>query len=155
MNLYLWLKWLHILSAVVLFGTGIGIAYFKWTADRRGDVRTIRAINDQVVRADWAFTAPAAIAQPLTGLALALIAGLPLSSGWIVYGIALYGIAGIAWLIVLRLQWRMRELARRADSEGRPLPPAYRVLVRRWVALGFVGFAALIGAFWVMVFKPA
>ncbi|MGI4847661.1 MAG: DUF2269 family protein, partial [Janthinobacterium lividum] len=69
--LYSALKWLHILSAIVLFGTGIGIAFFKWSTDRSGDIRAIRSANERTVLADWLFTTPAFLLQPLTGIGLA------------------------------------------------------------------------------------
>ena len=71
MSVYLLLKTVHILSATVLFGTGLGIAYFKWSTDRTQDPAAIRAVSDRVVTADWLFTLPTAILQPVTGLALA------------------------------------------------------------------------------------
>ena len=74
MSGYLLLKTIHVLSSTVLFGTGIGIAYFKWMVDRSGDVRAIRIVCERVVRADWLFTAPAVVVQPATGIAQALTA---------------------------------------------------------------------------------
>ena len=151
MNAYLWIKWLHVLSATVLFGTGIGIAWFKWTTDRSGDVRAIRHINERVVMADWIFTAPAAIVQPASGIAL--VAGYPIASGWVAHAIVLYALAGGCWLVVLRLQWRMRHLARIADTEGSPLSASYRRAARLWFLLGAAAFSALAAVLWLMVFK--
>nr|WP_240950458.1 DUF2269 domain-containing protein [Collimonas pratensis] len=94
MNTYLLLKWLHILSANVLFGTGIGIAFFKWITDRSGDVRAIRIVTERTVMADWIFTTPAVILQPVTGLILVYLAGYPLSSCWLSYALLLYLFAG-------------------------------------------------------------
>ena len=122
MNAYLWIKWLHVLSATVLFGTGIGIAWFKWTTDRSGDVRAIRHINERVVMADWIFTAPAAIVQPASGIAL--VAGYPIASGWVAHAIVLYALAGGCWLVVLRLQWRMRTLRGSPTLKARRCPRA-------------------------------
>ena len=84
MNIYLALKWLHILSATVLFGTGIGTAFFKWMTDRSLDVRAIRIVNQRTVLADWLFTTPAIILQPSTGFGLAYLAA------FITYRIASY-----------------------------------------------------------------
>ncbi|PRC90756.1 DUF2269 family protein [Solimicrobium silvestre] len=155
MNSYLVLKWLHILSATILFGTGIGIAFFKWITDRSGDVRAIRIINERTVLADWLFTTPAVILQPATGLGLVYMAGYPLFSGWVFYAIILYLIAGACWLPVLWLQIRMRELARTADAENTPLPARYWQYAQRWFWLGVPAFVALIAVYWLMVFKPA
>ena len=155
MNTYLWIKWLHILSATVLFGTGIGTAFFKWITDRSGDVRAIRIVTERVVLADWMFTAPTGILQPTTGIALAVLAGYPLLSGWVAYALLLYALAGACWLVVVWLQLRMRDLARLADDGNTPLPPQYWRYARVWFWLGVPAFCALLAVYWLMVFKPA
>lgn len=155
MNAYLILKWLHVLSSTVLFGTGIGIAFFKWMADRSGDVRAIRQVNDITVLADWVFTSPAVIVQPLSGLGLIWVAGYPMTTPWIVAGFALYLLAGLCWLPVVAMQLEMRTLSRSAEREGASLPPRYHTLARRWFCLGIPAFAALVIIFWLMVAKPA
>ena len=155
MNADLWIKWLHILSATVLFGTGIGTAFFKWITDRSGDVRAIRVVTERVVLADWMFTAPTGILQPTTGIALAVLAGYPLFSGWVIYALLLYALAGACWLVVVWLQLRMRDLARLADDGNTPLPPQYWRYARVWFWLGVPAFCALLAVYWLMVFKPA
>ena len=155
MNADLWIKWLHILSATVLFGTGIGTAFFKWMTDRSGDVRAIRVVTERVVLADWMFTAPTGILQPTTGIALAVLAGYPLFSGWVIYALLLYALAGACWLVVVWLQLRMRDLARLADDGNTPLPPQYWRYARVWFWLGVPAFCALLAVYWLMVFKPA
>src|SRR5450830_1591896 len=125
MSLYLLIKYLHILSATILFGTGIGIAFFKWMTDRSRDVRAICIVNERTVTADWLFTTPAVIVQPVTGLALVYMAGFPLTSTWVLYSLVLYLLAGCCWLPVVALQIKMRELARVADETETALPAAY------------------------------
>lgn len=154
MSLYLAIKWLHILSSTILFGTGIGIAFFKWIADRSGDVRAIRLSNERTVLADWLFTTPAVIVQPLSGLAMALLAGNAVTTGWLAWSLCLYAIAGGCWLPVVWLQLRMRALARVADDAGTLLPPLYWRHARTWFWLGVPAFAALLVVFWLMVAKP-
>ncbi len=155
MSLYLAIKWLHVLSATVLFGTGIGIAFFKWMVDRSGDVRAIRVVNEKTVLADLIFTTPAVILQPVSGIALVLIGGFPLLSGWVLMATLLYLIAGGCWLPVLWLQLRMRDLARIADHNTSQLPPLYWKYARLWFWLGIPAFCALVAVYWLMVFKPA
>lgn len=155
MSLYLLLKWVHILSATILFGTGIGIAFFKWMTDRSGDVRAIRIINERTVLADLVFTTPAVIAQPVSGVALMLVGGYPIHSPWLVAAIILYVFAGSCWLPVLWLQIRMRDLAQRADQENLPLNTQYWRYARRWFCLGVPAFLSLVIVFWLMVFKPS
>lgn len=154
MSVYLLVKWLHILSATILFGTGIGIAFFKWITDRSGDVRAIRISSERTVLADWIFTTPAVIAQPVSGIAMAHLAGYPIVTGWVSYSIGLYALAGCCWLPVLWLQIRMRALARLADQTGVPLPPLYWAYARNWFWLGVPAFLALLIVYWLMVAKP-
>ena len=154
MSAYLFIKWLHILSATILFGTGIGIAFFKWMADRSGDVRAIRQSSERTVLADWLFTTPAVIAQPLSGLAMALLAGYPVMTGWLALSLCGYVLAGACWLPVVWLQLRMRALARTADQAGTALPALYWRYARAWFWLGIPAFIALLGVYWLMVDKP-
>lgn len=154
MSIYLIVKLLHILSATILFGTGIGIAFFKWMTDRSGDVRAIRISAERTVFADWVFTTPAVIVQPLSGLAMAQLAGYPIATGWVAYSICLYAVAGCCWLPVVWLQIRMRALARLADDGGAPLPAQYWAYARIWFWLGVPAFLALLVVYWLMVAKP-
>lgn len=152
---YLWLKWLHILSATVLFGTGFGTAYFKWSADQSGDVRAIAAVMRRVVLADWLFTSTTIVIQPLTGLWMAHLAGYPLSRGWIAWSLMLYCLAGLCWLPVVWLQLRMRDMAVKAAAEANDLPGLYHRYSRIWFWLGMPAFGALIVVYYLMVFRPA
>lgn len=155
MSEYLVLKWLHILSSVVLVGTGFGSAFFKHFADRSGDVRAQAVVGRLVVRADWWFTAPTLVLQPLTGLALAHLAGWPLSAPWLVVSMALFLLAFACWLPVVWLQVRMAGLARAAADAGQDVPATYWRCARRWRSLGYPAFAALLAVFYLMVAKPA
>jgi uncharacterized membrane protein len=125
MTVYLWLKWVHVLSATVLFGTGIGIAFFRWSTDRSGDIHAIRVVAERTVLADWLFTTPAGIIQFISGLALAHLVGYPLLSGWVLYALGLFILAGGCWLPVVWLQLKMRDMARDAERANTPLPARY------------------------------
>jgi uncharacterized membrane protein len=155
MNTYMLLKLLHVLSSTVLFGTGMGIAFFKWITDRTGDVRAIRIVTERTVLADYVFTTPAVIVQPVTGFAMIALAGYPLFSSWIVWSVVLYLLAGVCWLPVVWLQIRMRDLARVADAQGAALPALYWRYQRLWFVLGIPAFSALVVIFWLMLNKPA
>lgn len=152
--LYLSLKWLHILSATVLVGVGFGTAFYKWMVDRSGEVRAIAYMSRLVVLADWLFTTPAIILQPLTGLWMLQIAGYPLSSTWILATLLLYALAGACWLPVVWLQYRMRALAQAAAAAEQALPGAYWRYARIWFWLGMPAFAAMLAIYALMVFKP-
>ena len=154
MEAYFWLKTVHILSAALLFGTGLGTAFFMWRADRSGDVAAIFITARHVVIADWLFIAPAVIAQPVTGLLLVEQRGYALDEGWLLLSIGLYLLAGSCWLSVVWLQRRMRDLAQAARSQGGDLPASYRRHMRLWFVLGWPAFAAVVAVYFLMVFKP-
>jgi uncharacterized membrane protein len=155
MSLYLCLKWLHVLSSVVLVGTGFGSAFYMYFTHRSGDVAAQAVVARLVVRADWWFTTPTVAVQPATGLAMAHLAGLPLSTPWLSLSIGLFLLSGLCWLPVVWLQLRMADMAREAVRAGTPLPATYARYMRRWEALGYPAFVAMLGVFYLMVAKPA
>ena len=152
---YVIVKWLHILSSTLLFGTGLGSAFYMFFASLTRDARAIAVVVRYVVIADWLFTTPTIILQPLTGFYLVNRTGLPLTSTWIVASIALYLLAGACWLPVVWMQMRMRDMARQAAAARGELPDRYWRFLRWWVALGIVAFLALVAVFYLMVAKPA
>jgi uncharacterized membrane protein len=151
---YLWLKWMHIVSSTVLFGMGAGIAFFFIRAQRSGDLRVIAAVSREVVIADAIFTAGAVILQPVTGLAMAFLAGYSLSLPWLAWSIVLYVLIGCCWLPVVWLQIRMKNLAASAAQGGAALPPAYHRYYQWWFALGWPAFIGVLTVFYLMVAKP-
>lgn len=153
MDEYTLLKTIHILSSTLLFGTGLGTAFHGWMANRTGPLAARRVVNRNVVLADWLFTTPAVIIQPVTGVWLAQIAGFPLSSGWLVAAMILYAVVGACWLPVVGIQITMRRIAD-ATPDGDPLPARYFRLSRWWFALGWPAFIGVIIIFWLMVAKP-
>lgn len=154
MSAYFVLKLVHILSAAVLAGTGVGIAYFKWIVDRTGNVSAIRTVSEKVVLADWIFTLPAILVQAATGFALAHLVGYPLNHGWLLWAIVLFCVAGLCWIPVVRLQIRMRDLARAYETHGMPIGEKYLRYSRIWFWLGVPAFSSVIIIFWLMVAKP-
>ena len=152
---YLAIKWLHILSATLMFGTGFGTAFYMFFANRSGNVPAIAVVTRLVARADWWFTTPSIVIQPLSGLWMIHLAGFPLGSRWIVWSVALYLLAGACWLPVVWLQLRMRDMAALAARNGEHLPARYWRYEKIWTALGFPAFGALLVVYWLMVHKPA
>ncbi|PWR18603.1 DUF2269 family protein [Zavarzinia aquatilis] len=151
---YTLVKLLHILSSTILFGTGIGTAFQMLMATRDGRPEVVARVADQVVRADWWFTTPAVIVQPISGLALVHLAGYSLGETWLLASLALYAVAGAAWLPVVVIQRRLRDLAAASAQAGAPLSPAWHRLFRWWFLLGWPGFGAVIGIFALMVIRP-
>lgn len=155
MNTYLVIKWLHILSSVLLAGTGFGTAFYLFFANRSGSVAAQAVVARLVVKADLWFTTPAVIIQPLSGLWLVTMAGWPLTAPWLVLSIALYLLAGACWLPVVWLQLRLARMAQHAVDTQQPLPARYWRYARIWEALGYPAFIAVVIVFYLMVNKPA
>ena len=155
MNTYLLLKTLHILSSVLLVGTGLGSAFYMFFANRSGSVAAQAVVSRLVVRADWWFTTPCVFIQPITGIAMAHLAGWPLTTPWLALSLGLYALAGICWLPAVWLQMRMAALATQAHSQSQALPPLFRQYQLRWEALGYPAFVAMAGTYYLMVNKPA
>jgi len=155
MNTYLILKALHILSSVLIVGTGFGTAYYLFFTNRLGRVSSIADVARLVVRADWWFTTPAVIFQPISGLWLAHMAGWPWSTPWIVVSIVLFIITGLCWLPVVWLQMRLASMAEQAAANNAALPDLYWRYARRWERLGYPAFIAMLGVYFLMVLKPA
>jgi uncharacterized membrane protein len=155
MRLYLALKALHILSAMLFFGTGLGSAWYRLRADRSGDVRVIAWCQREIVLADWVFTVPSAVLLPASAVAMIEVLGVPWRTGWILWAFAGYSIAGLCWLPAAWLQILMRRLADDALASGAPLPPAFHRYARIWLVLGFPSFAAAMATLWLMVAKHA
>lgn len=152
---YLWIKWLHIMSSTLLFGTGLGIAFFMWMAHWRGDARVIAETTRIVVIADTCFTAPAVIIQLATGVWLVHRLGIGYGVFWIRSALVLFFVIGACWLPVLWLQIRAHRLAQAASVTGSPLPPAYHAVMRWWFWLGWPAFLSVLLIFWLMVMKPS
>lgn len=155
MNTYLVLKWLHIVSSVLMVGTGLGSAFYMYFANRSGSVAAQAVVSRLVVRADWWFITPTVIIQPLSGFALAHLAGWPLTTPWLALSLLLFVFVGLCWLPVVWLQLRMAALAARTQSEGVALPPLFARYQRWWEWLGCPAFAAMLAIFYLMVNKPA
>ena len=155
MTYYLLLKFLHVIGAAVLLGTGAGIAFFMLMAHRTGNVAVIAGTARIVVIADSVFTASAVVLQPMTGALLALEAGYPIFEGWIFWSLLLYLVTGGFWLPVVWMQMRMRDLADEAVAAGTALPQEYYKLFRQWFTFGFPAFGAVLAIVWLMIAKPA
>ena len=147
-------KFVHVLSSTLLFGTGLGSAFYMFFTNRSGDVRAIAIVSRRVVWADWLFTTPTAIIQPVTGVYLTHLAGMPLTLAWIAWSIALFALAAACWLPVVWIQVQMARIAEKAVHEGTALPPLFWKYHAIWAALGVPAFTAFVIIFYLMVVKP-
>jgi uncharacterized membrane protein len=154
MMLYFVLKYLHVVGAAVLLGTGAGIAFFMLAAHLGGKPSVIAAVARIVVIADFIFTATAVVVQPVTGSLLVLNVGYSFWDGWIFWSIVLYVITGALWLPVVWMQMRLRDLASTAAAEGSPLPDEYHRIFWLWFAFGIPAFTAVAAILWLMIAKP-
>jgi len=153
-HLYLLLKLVHVIGSAVLFGTGLGIAFFMVMAHRTGDPAAIAHTARIVVIADALFTATAVVVQPLTGWAMAVMVGYSTYHFWINATLVLYVFVGLCWLPVVWIQLRLRDLAAAAARDGTALPARYHSYFRLWFALGWPAFAGVLAIFVLMIWKP-
>ncbi|MGQ4583640.1 DUF2269 family protein [Lysobacter sp. F60174L2] len=148
-------KTLHILSSTLLFGTGIGTAFYLLVSSWSRDAHVVANVARYVVIADWIFTATTIVFQPLSGIYLARLMGLSLLTPWLYWSIVLYLIAALCWLPVVWLQIRLRDIAIEAAARGVELPPGYAAHLGCWAALGFPALFSFLAIFYLMVAKPA
>jgi uncharacterized membrane protein len=154
MTLYFLVKFLHVLGAIVILGTGIGIAFFMLMAHRSGEAAFIARTAATVVIADMLFTATAVILQPVTGYMLMTLSSTNFAERWLATSLMLYAVAGLFWVPVILMQIEMRDLARLAIAQQQQLPPRYFALFRRWFCFGIPGFGSVMIILWLMIAKP-
>jgi uncharacterized membrane protein len=148
--MYLTVKFIHIVSATLLFGTGLGSAFYMFMAYRGGSMKAMAETNRIVVIADSIFTAPTVIIQLVTGLYLLNYLGLEWTSPWSLSVLGLYAFVGACWLPVVWLQIWLRNRAQQLQS-----PDAqYRYRMKIWLILGAMAFPAVVLLYAIMVYKP-
>lgn len=155
MDIYLTIKTLHIISSVVLFGTGIGIAFFMLRSYFTDNIHEKFYAARNTVLADYLFTTPAVIAQPLTGVWLVWQGGYDWMDLWLAATYVIYIITGLCWLPVVWIQIQLKNMATHAVETNSALPARYNKLFKIWFLLGWPAFIGLVAVFFLMVFKPA
>lgn len=154
MESYTLVKTLHILSSTVLFGTGLGIAFFFWMGGRADSDEAAYFAARCTVIADFLFTATAVLLQPLTGVWLIWTAGFDPFDHWLVVSYCLYLLAGLCWIPVVFLQLGIRDQLKHKIAGGEFDDALYRHRRRLWFWLGWPAFISLILVFHLMVGKP-
>lgn len=149
------LRWVHVIGATVLLGTGAGIAFFMAMAQRTRDPALIAHVAGTVVVADFLFTTSAVVVQPLSGALLVVLQGRSLNEFWLLASIVLYVATGLFWLPVVWIQMRIKQLAEAAAASSSPLPAEEERLFRVWMLLGVPAFASVLAIVWLMLAKPA
>ena len=145
---------IHIISSTILFGTGLGSAFYAYRANQTNNFDAMNFALKNVVIADWVFTTPAVIVQPLTGFWLMHILHLPWNTPWLLASFVLYVVVGICWIPVVFIQIKMRDLLQQAIQSQSDLPPRYYRLFKTWYWLGWPAFIGVIVIFYLMIFKP-
>lgn len=151
--MYETIKLIHILSSVLLVGTGFGSAFYLFMANRSGNLHAQMVVSHLVVKADWWFTTPAVVIQPVTGIAMVSLAGWPMNSHWLLWTYALYLLAACCWLPVVWLQIQMHGMAQQASKTSAALPAQFWRYARYWEWLGYPAFLAMLVIYWLMVSK--
>lgn len=157
MESHLFWKTAHVLSAAILFGTGLGIAFFAWFGYRRalrvGEMDGLRTVLRLTVIADFCFTAPAVVFQLVSGIMLMRLDGWSPSSPWALTVVVLFTAVGFCWLPVVVIQVMLsREAERAASITG--LSAAFHRRFTAWFVLGIPAFLLVIALFYMMVAKP-
>lgn len=156
-NAYTLWKTAHIISAAILFGTGLGIAFFAWfgyqRALRSNSLDAMRTVLQLTVIGDAVFTTPAVIFQVLSGFILLRLDSWSVLSVWSVTVLSLFIIIGLLWLPVVVIQIAMSREASRAGSI-KDLSVRFHRRFLLWFSLGVPAFIAVIVMFLLMVTKP-
>jgi uncharacterized membrane protein len=149
------IKFVHLLAAGAMFGTWLAIAAFMLFARLSGNPSVVALVAQFVVRLELYVMAAALALPPLSGFPLASAIGLSPADGfWIVLSLIIYVVVVAAWLVAVRIEMRMRKVARQAALGGAPLAETYPRLFRTWSALAVVILAGMIALFLVMVWQP-
>ena len=155
MDLYFVVKTIHILSSTVLFGTGLGTAFFMLMSRFSKDIQSKLFAAKTTVIADYIFTTPAVIIQPVTGLWLMHESGVEFDAPWLLWTYGLYAVAGVCWIPVVFIQIKLRKIVQMAVSSNTEIPESYHHLFKIWFLLGWPAFISLITIFYLMVTKPS
>jgi len=154
MDLYTVVKTLHIISSTILFGTGIGIAFFMFRSCSAFNIHEKLYAAKNTVLADYLFTFPVAVIQPVSGFALIQMAGFDWTAYWLVATYVIYLIAGLCWLPVVWIQIQLKKMCMEASENGTELPENYNKLFKVWFLLGWPAFMGFVAVFYLMVAKP-
>ncbi|WP_419418388.1 DUF2269 family protein [Legionella sp. D16C41] len=153
MNAYLLAKTIHIISSTILFGTGMGIAFFMFRSKYTNSLQEKYYAIRNTVLADFIFTTPAVIIQPLTGIWLIWLIGYPWNSPWLLATYTLYILIGCFWLPVVWIQIKLRNILADCLQSNSALPKKFHTLFNIWFLFGFPAFLGLIFIFYLMVAK--
>jgi uncharacterized membrane protein len=153
---YIVFKILHVFAVVVFLGNLITGILWKLHADQTRNPVIIRHTVAGLIRADRWFTIPSVLLILIGGFGAAVVGGLPfVRTRWILSGIVLFTISGIAYMArVVPLQRQMLGVARTGVETGTFDWHKYAALTRSWNVWGTVALLAPILALMAMIAKP-
>lgn len=153
MDLYLALKSLHIVGAVLFIGNIIVTGWWKVAADLTRNPIIIAFAQRQVTVTDWVFTLGGVTLVAAAGCGNALLHDIAFTTPWIAWGEALFIASGVVWVAVLiPVQSRLTRLAR-AFAGGGAIPDAYWRLEKLWLVFGTIATILPLAVIPVMVWK--
>lgn len=155
MNLYQVIKVVHILSATIVFGTGLGIAFFMFRSYFTNNIHEKYYAVRNTVFGDYLFILPSVFMQPLTGVWLISKSAQDWHAYWLILTYTLFAIAGLCWLPVVWIQIQLKNMLANSRQHNTPLPENYYLYFYRWILLGVPAFISLVVIYFLMVIKPA
>jgi uncharacterized membrane protein len=149
------IKFVHVLAAAAMFGTWLGLAAFMWLAHRSKNTSVVALISQFVVTVEKTVMTPAVLLQPLAGFPLAYAIGLqPFSELWILISLVFYAVIVVCWILAMRAEISIRDLAREAALESKPLPKSYRQKFRTWRLVAVPLLLGMMCLFALMIWQP-
>jgi len=153
---YLVLKLVHVAAVIVFVGNITVGVLWKSIGDATRDPAIMAYTMKGIIRADKVFTIPAIIVLLVGGIGAAQVGHLSiLGTGWILWGIVLFTISGIAFGPLSRAQRGIRDVALEGVATGHMDWDRYEALSRRWNVFGLIALVAPLFAVALMVLKPA
>jgi len=148
MSLYLALKLVHILFAMVAVGTNFSYAFWLRLAgnDRDRIAHTLESIH----RLDMWLANPAYVIVLLAGIGMVVVGPYPITTPWILLAIVLYVLVALLGITLYAPAVRRQRAAALAD----PNSDDYRRAARRSNILGLVAVAIVTVIVYLMVLKP-
>ncbi len=145
---YFLLKLIHILSATLMIGTGLGSAFYLYLTYKKSAVQTVKEVLNFVILADTIFTTPSVIIQLITGIMLSDLLGL-LYTDWFWLVLAVSVIVLVLWLRAAFIQFKLKKLL----EEENKLSPKFHHLMNIWFILGVPSFGGAIYLYYLMVYR--
>lgn len=145
---YQLLKLIHILSATLMIGTGLGSAFYLYLTYKKAQLSTVRDVLNLVIFADLIFTTPSVFIQIITGVMLSNVIGLTFTNWfWVVISVSF--IVFVLWVRAAFIQVKLKKLI----ANETEIPEKFHQLMKVWFYLGIPSFLGSIFIYYLMVYK--